>query len=252
MARHTVADITVADLRTVNSDTTITDAIEQMFETGSPQLGVEANDELVGIVSHRDVTRVLHLCGQIKQEDSVLEKSITMAVNRSYGLVEPEDSLFKLFDELADTPYVIIDTGDSQKILRDVGLHQFLEDEIKEFLLIEEIERTIRDIFRETVEDELDSKLKETFFSLDLRTPSRLEECNFRHYSIFVSDNWGAFESQFEHKRDFVRELIDRVGEIRNQMFHFRDLDDQDTLDTEFVEFAREHLNYIYDERVTG
>ena len=98
MARHTVADITVADLRTVNSDTTITEVIEQMFETGSPQLGVEANDELVGIVSHRDFTRVLHLCGQIKQEDSVLEKSITMAVNRSYGLVEPENSLFKLFD----------------------------------------------------------------------------------------------------------------------------------------------------------
>jgi hypothetical protein len=135
--------------------------------------------------------------------------------------------------------------------LRDVGLHQFLEDEIEEFLLIEEIERTIRDIFRGAAEDDLNSRLEEMFSSLDLRTPSRLEGCNFRHYSIFVSDNWSSFGSQFEHKRDFVRELIDRVGEIRNQMFHFRDLDDQDTLDTEFVEFAREHLNYIYDKRVT-
>lgn len=61
---------------TVESDTTIAKAIEQMFETGSPQLGVEANDELVGIVLYIDVTRMLHLCGQIKQEDSVLEKSV--------------------------------------------------------------------------------------------------------------------------------------------------------------------------------
>jgi hypothetical protein len=33
-------------------------------------------------------------------------------------------------------------------------------------------------------------------------------------------------------------------------MFHFRDLDDNDSLDTEFIEFAREHLNYIHLERV--
>lgn len=252
MARHTIADIDAANLVTINSDATIAEAIEQMFEKGCPQLGVKANDELVGIVSHKDVTRVLHLCGQIKQDDSVLENSVTMAVNRSYGLLKAEDSLFNLFDELADAPYVVIDTDDSQKILRDVGLHQYLEDEIEEFLLIEEIERTIRDIIHETVENKLDSQLEETFASLDVRTPRRLEECSFRHYSIFISDNWTFFKTQFEHKQDFVRELIDRIGEIRNQMFHFRDLDNQDTLDTEFVEFAREHLNYIYDERVMG
>ena len=47
-----------------------------MFEAGSPQLGVEANDELVGIVLNIDVTGMLHLCGHMKQDDSVLEKSV--------------------------------------------------------------------------------------------------------------------------------------------------------------------------------
>lgn len=251
MTRHTVADIDAADLMIVYPDTTIQEAIARMTETGVPQLGVKAdNDELVGIVSHQDVTHVLHLCGQIEQDDSVLGQSVMMAVNRSYGVIQPEDSLFTLFDELADTPYVVINADESHQILRDVDLHQFIEDEIEEFLLIEEIERTIRDIFRETVADDLDSTLEETFSPLDLRTPDRSEECSFRHYSIFISANWGTFESQFEHKQDFVRELIDRIGDIRNQMFHFRDLDVQGSVDTEFIEFAREHLNYLYNERV--
>jgi hypothetical protein len=250
MVRHAVADIDAPDLVSIDSDATIATAVERMFETGRPQLGVSEDDELLGIVSHRDVSRVLYLCEQIQHENSVLEQSVTMAVNRSFQTVKPEDSLFMLFEKLADSPYVIIDTGPSRKILRDVGLHQYLADEIEEFLLIEEIERTLRDIIRESVDDPLDSKLEETFSGLDLRTPGRLEECSFRHYSIFVSDHWETFESQFEHKQDFVRELIDRVGDLRNQMFHFRDLDDNDSLDTEFIEFAREHLNYIHLERV--
>jgi CBS domain-containing protein len=252
MVRHSVTDIDAPDLVTVDSEATIAKAVERMFETGRPQLGVNEGDDLLGIVSHRDVSRVLYLCEQIQYEDSVLEQSVTMAVNRSYQKVRPEDSLFMLFEKLADSPYVIIDTGTSQKILRDVGLHQYLADEIEEFLLIEEIERTLRDIIRESVEDRLSSQLEETFTALDLRTPSRLEECSFRHYSIFISDNWESFESQFEHKQDFVRELIDRVGELRNQMFHFRELDEKETLDTEFIEFTREHLNYVHLERVAG
>jgi len=250
MTRYTVADIDAPVLRSIQADQTIAEALDRMFETGCPQLGVTRDGELTGIISHRDITRVLHLSSQINQDGAILEKSVIMAVNRSYERVSPKDGLFELFDELADAPYVIISDDETRKILRDVGLHQFLQDEIKEFLLIEEIERIIRDIIRDTIGDALPNELGETFSPLDVRTPGRLEECSFRHYSIFISDQWNAFDSQFEHKQDFVRELIDRVGEIRNQMFHFRDLDDRETYDSDFIEFAREHLAYIYNERV--
>lgn len=249
MPHHVVADIDAPELERVSSDTTIENALERMFDTGSPQLGVTNADELIGVVSHRDITRVLHLSNQINQDSSVLEKSVTMAVNRSYQTVRPDDELFVLFDRLADSPYVVIEGNGSPRVLRDVGLHQFLKEELEEFLLIEEIERTIRDIIRDTIDDDLESLLEDTFESQDLRTPTRLEECSFRHYSIFVSAHWDTFEPRFEHKQDFVRELIDRVGDLRNQMFHFRESHEADTLDTDFIEFAREHLDYIYAEK---
>jgi len=246
MTKHEVADIEAPDLECVDANVTLNRALDRMFETGQPQLGVRNDGNLTGIISHRDITRMLQLSNQINQNGSILDKSVNMAVNRSFTSVNPEDDLFTLFDKLADAPYVVIENDGDPKVLRDVGLHQFLKDEIREFLLIEEIERTIRSIIRQTADEELDTELQETFESLDIRTPGRLEECNFRHYSIFISDNWETFEDRFDNKQDFVRELIDRVGDIRNQMFHFRELDGDDTMDTEFIDFAREHLNYIH------
>jgi len=252
MIQHTVSDISAPDLECVNSDVALDTALERMFETGQPQLGVIHDDKLAGIISHRDITRVLHLSDQINQNESVLEKPVIMAVNRSLTCVSADDDLFTLFDKLADVPYVLIEDDGDPKVLRDVRLHQFLKDEIKGFLLIEEIERTIRDIIRQTVDDDPNTELTETFASLDIRTPNRLVECSFRHYSIFISDNWATFEDQFDNNQDFVRELIARVGDIRNQMFHFRDLHDSNPMDTEFIEFAREHLNHIHTEMATS
>jgi CBS domain-containing protein len=61
MPHHVVADIDAPELESIKSDTTIEDALDQMIATGSPQLGVMSGDELVGVVSHRDITRVLRL-----------------------------------------------------------------------------------------------------------------------------------------------------------------------------------------------
>lgn len=91
MVRHAVADIDAPDLVSIDSDATIATAVEQMFETGRPQLGVSEDDELLGIVSHRDVSRVLYLCEQIQHENSVLEQSVTMGVNRP--LLKMEDGV---------------------------------------------------------------------------------------------------------------------------------------------------------------
>lgn len=250
MHHHTVKDITAPKLECVESNTPIEQALEEMFNKGIQQMGVDVDGEFAGIVSHRDITRLLNLSNQMDQSDSVLQKPIIMAVNRSFETVNPDDEIFTLFDKLADAPYVVIQGEGLLEILRDVHLHQFLKEEIKEFLVIEEIERTIRDIIRESIDGNIGKKFEETFSNQDFRTPDRLEECSFRHYSIFISSHWSEFNQVFEHKQNFVRELINRVGDIRNQMFHFRDLQESGTLDTEFIGFAREHLNHVYGKNI--
>lgn len=245
--RYVISDIDAPRLPCLTSDRTIGDALERMFRTNRAQLGVTMDGELFGVISHQDITRALHISGQIGQTDSVLNRAVTVAADRSYDSVRPDDELFVLFDALADTPYVIVEGPDTDpRVLRDVAFHQFLEGEIQEFLLIEEIERTLRERIRESLDDDLPEQLQATFGRHDLRTPDRLEDCSFRHYSILISTHWDAFDAQFDQRPDFVRELIDQVGEVRNRLFHFRD-DDSSLPATNFLEFARDQLTQVAD-----
>jgi hypothetical protein len=117
---------------------------------------------------------------------------------------------------------------------------------LEEFLLIEEIERSIHQIIADEIGSDLAALLKDTFDSIeDIRTPTDINECSFRHYSIIISSNWAELGNRFNHRSDFVRELIDRVGALRNRLFHFREGEDTSHLDTGFLEFTREHFYQV-------
>jgi hypothetical protein len=46
-----------------------------------------------------------------------------------------------------------------------------------------------------------------------------------------------SFNDYFHEKPDFVRELIKKVGESRNRLFHFR-VEERGELDLDLIEFA--------------
>lgn len=110
-------------------------------------------------------------------------------------------------------------------------------------MLIEEIERSIRNFFQLVFGDELAERLQTTFEDKEIRVPSSIEECTFAHYQIFLSVHWDAFEDYFDEDRAFVRELLNDVGDIRNALFHFRTEDRQKVEEREFLMFVRKYFN---------
>lgn len=251
--QYTIQNIDPPQLETLPSDTTIGETLEHMFRNRTGPVGIMNDEQIIGVVTYQSVARALLIVDRLNQADSLRDLPVETAINRSFPRVTPTDELFELFDVLADSPFVIVtSTDDSPRLIRDVEFHQFLQQELEEFLLIEEIERNLRDLLRAEFGTELSDALQETFEQLDdLRTPDSLDHCSFRHYSIFISDHWAAVDHRFDHNPDFIRELINRVGDIRNQLFHFRGGDTAPDLDSEVLEFAREHFQYVHSQSTT-
>ena len=247
-ARHTVQHINPPQLDTLPTDTTIGDALEYMFQHQAAPVGITDDGQVTGVVTYRSISRALLNAERIDQQDSVLNFPVETGLDRSFPQVTPSDSLFDLFDILSDARYVVVTAADGPpRIIRDVEFHQFLQTELEEFLLVKEIEHRLRELFRNEMESDLSERLHETFDQLeDLRTPDSLDHCSFRHYSIFISDHWTTVEHRFDHHPDFVRDLINRVGDIRNQLFHFRGEGTDPDLGRDILEFARDHFQYVH------
>jgi hypothetical protein len=104
--------------------------------------------------------------------------------------------------------------------------------------LIEDIERSIREIIQHAFPDDLDEELQEFFREKDIRTPDEITDCSFGHYTQFMPEKWPRFEEYFEENGDFVRKLLSEVGEIRNKIFHFRSESYDSHIEEELIKFA--------------
>lgn len=155
-------------------------------------------------------------------------------------LVEPDEDLIVLFDLLSENPYVIVQSAGDQplEILTNYDLLHYLRDSIEPFLLIEDIERSTRDLIQNSFSDDLDEQLDELFRDRDIRTPEGINDCSFGHYPQFMSQNWPHFEGYFEENGDFVRRLLSKVGDIRNKIFHFRSDPYDSKIEEELLRFA--------------
>lgn len=243
MVYHKVGNIETARLPRVPLDATLQEGLERMVPADRSQIGVTDGSTLVGVVSQQSIIRTLLIFGQTEIPGRVLESPIELAMEDPEPMVATSDDLFDLFDALAESPYVLIETDEGFHVLEDVEFHQYLKTEIEAFLLVEEIERSIRTLFRRVFSDELNQHLQTTFDEIEeFRTPASIEECSFAHYHVFLSANWDTFQAYFEEDVTFVRELLARVGEIRNTSFHFRESAQSSAVETEYLLFAKDYL----------
>lgn len=237
---HTVEDVPSYELETVDAEDTLISAIEVMFENRYTQLGIERDGEVVGMVSYRSISRVLSILRKLGADKNLPGRQVGIAIEEISPVVEPDDDLVILFDLLSEDPYVILKKGEDQplEILTNYDLLQYLRDSIEPFLLIEDIERSIRELIQDAFSDELDTKLQEFFNDKDVRTPDGIADCSFGHYPHFMCQNWPQFEEYFEESGDFVRRLLLEVGDIRNKIFHFRAESYESNLEEELLKFA--------------
>jgi CBS domain-containing protein len=243
---YTISDLPVDNrLQTVKYDLELESALRQMFENNYTQIGVERDDKLVGIVTYRSVIRTLLAFHQLDVGDKTLDKiSVGAAVEDTHTISEDEN-LLTVFDTLAEYTYIVVNREEEWRILTDYDLLMRLKQMLEPFLLIESIEMYLRDIFRRVFGDSLSEQLAETFDEEHpLPTPTSVEHCSYAHYAQFISIHWGEFELLFDDQQDVIRELVLEIGDMRNQLFHFR-VEDPDEFDRDLLRFGQSYFSSV-------
>lgn len=237
---YSVSDVPSYDLISVDADESLLTALEKMFENDYTQLGIEREGEIIGIVSYRSIARVIKIMRKLEVEKNIHQRSVTIAIEDVEPVVDPNDELIVLFDLLAENPYVLVDDPNENvlQILTDYDLLHHLRDVIEPFLMIEDIERSIRRVMRDAFPDNLTDELEAFFDDQENRTPNGITDCGFGHYRDFIPRHWDRFQGYFEEDGDFIYRLIDEVRRVRNQLFHFKSDDQTQNVDYELLTFA--------------
>jgi len=239
---YTVEDAAVSNrLTTVTHDRSLAAVLQTMFDNDYTQIGVARDGDLTGVVTYRSVVRALLAFHEIGVDDRALGKISVDAAVEEVVEVSPDTDMLDLFDVLAEHTYAVTYRDGEPHVVTDYDLLTDLQRGIEPFLMIEDVELALRDLFGEAFGDDLSETLQATFDDdHPLPTPETVEHCSFGHYAQFVSIHWEAFEPHFEDRQDIVRELIQAVGDLRNRLFHFRA--DREDVRGDVLRFAHSYL----------
>jgi predicted transcriptional regulator len=227
---HTVNRILPEDqiLKAIPPDTPARDALVIMEDNGYSQLPVKQGSSVLGIFSYRTFAL------------EVLKSSTTNA-ELSYLPVEEfleyEDPAYARltdnFDGLIDTLdkrdcVVVSGPEDMIAILTPMDVLRYLHSVANAFVLIEEIELSLRHLILVSTGDNknlnlcIQSALAKKYKSSNF--PERLEDMTFDECIALVRDgrNWQFFEKAFGGTRERVRGRLEPVRDLRNDAFHFR------------------------------
>lgn len=234
---------TVADLRnpvTIDLEDTIYDALSLMFENNFSQLPVMSGGDVVGVVTYKSISRVAKSVPETDlQNMSVKGGTVTPE------FVNEDQDIFDLFDTFAVDEYVLIGSKENLAgILTRYDVFHFLKRQFKPFIQIGEIERSLRYLFRDSIEN-LDERIEQTF---EPRTnddpsysvPDTIDHLNFEEYKRFIVKNIDSLPQQMVTDEDFILELLEAVRENRNALFHFRASVDE--IDRESLDVAHSYF----------
>lgn len=246
MAFETVGEIEAPSFETVPAKTSLRDVIELMLAQRYSQIGITRGDDLLGAVSYQSIARALLAMEELFDAPRTLSNRTAELAVEKPPVVDSDDELSTLFSILGERSYVLVDSPEGYRIVTDYDIREFWRESTRPFLLIEEIENSIRSIILDVYGDDISKILNGLSTDTDhLREVEELNECSFSHYELLFSKNWDDGFSEFFHEqRDFVRQLVNRISEHRNRLFHFR-IDDRSDLDLDIIEFAHGYITSV-------
>jgi hypothetical protein len=207
----------------VHQNETIREALVQMVTNDYSQLPVvDEHGNLIGIVSEQTISRTYyHLDDQVSLLDLPVEHCTEPAVT-----LTPDDELFEALDRLRNAyALVIVDGRLPIGILTNYDATQFFRDVSEGLLIVENIEANLRGYIDAafTVE-EREQAIENAKLVWQNGQPKDYDRLSFNDYVMVIvnKDNWPRFEAELQ-PRNLFRQYMQKVGEIRNQLAHFRD-----------------------------
>lgn len=229
---HRLNNLIPADQRveTVRPGAPVAEAISLLERKNFSQVPVVEGNQVLGVFSFRSFA--VRVAQMTNIEDNLLDLPVDEFI---------EESRFFHVDQDVRGILAPIDEGGSvlvgqpnrlQGIVTPVDVMNYLYAVASPFVLLQEIELSLRKLIAFSVEPEelrecIERSLEQHYGVEDL--PTQLDELTFNDYIQIIGDgrNWPKFSVSFGNKEDFYRKRtrakLVEVREIRNDVFHFKD-----------------------------
>jgi CBS domain-containing protein len=225
-------------LSTIPHDMSVTKAIKFMDKMGFSQLPVKSWDQVLGVFSYRSLCRtILDIEDELDPNEAIGDMSVEDFVEQ-HRFVNEDDNWESILRHINNDDSVLI--GNRRHlvgIITGMDVVDFLYQVAKPFVVIAEIELSIRRMITNCVDDgELQVCIQNSLsqlYSPD-KLPTSVTEMYFNDYVQIIGDgrNWKHFEPFFGNApgmRKRTRNYLKRIGELRNDIFHFRrSMEDED------------------------
>jgi len=217
-------------------DVKVSEALALMEENNYSQLPIVEGDSVLGVFSYRSFT--LELAKMETTASKILDLPVDEFIEKPIfaGLT---DEFSALLDQLESNNVVLVGHLELlQGIVTPIDVLQYLYGIANAFVLIEEIELSLRAMIRMAVDEAglkecIQNSLSE-LYKPD-KMPTRLEDMTLNDAVQVIRDgrNWEVFHPVFGGTRERVGARLASLPRLRNDVFHFKreiTVDDHQTL----------------------
>jgi len=202
------------------------EAIRLLEEHRFSQVPVVDRGQVAGLFSYRSfalsVAQVFDLPGGHRADGLSVWECL-----ETPSYVQRTDDVQRLFAELDRWDAVLVGSqGRCEGIITAMGVLRYLYEAASPFLLIAEIELSLRALIEFAVDsDELSlfAGTSLTHYQPD-RVPTKLENMTFNDYVLLIAHgkNWDRFNRIFQSERSLTQAKLNQVRDLRNDVFHHR------------------------------
>jgi hypothetical protein len=200
------------------------------------QVPVVANGRVWGVFSLWSLSQLLMTAPNLAPLELAVED-----VMEHIPVVTVDDPLDLVLDHLNKHDAVLVESPHGlQAIATSTDVLNYFYRIAKPYVLLQEIELALRNLIEACVSEEqleqcIASALHKKYVGSRDGLPTRLRDMSLEDYRSIVAarENWEFFKGVLGHSRELVANKLEKVGRIRNNVFHFREpvsVDDHQTL----------------------
>ncbi len=228
-------------LLSVSPETPARDAIALLRKHAYSQLPVVTGGEVLGVFSYRSFAQraaTLTLQEVTQQKTAPGDLAVEECLER-FEFARVTDEMRQVFDAMDRDNGVLIGTPEKlQGILTPMDFLRYLYQVTSPFVMLSEIELTLRALIRLAVTDEELRQCAERslaqFYGPE-KVPKTLEAMTLDNYKTMIShgENWAKFEPILGGNRNRISAKLKQLCDLRNDLFHFKreiTLQDHETL----------------------
>ena len=209
----------------VHPEMLVSDALALMSEKQITHIAVLADGRSAGVFSQRSLARHLSLYPKTAIDDlaveEVAEQVPEMTVRSPYETIL--ENINRHGSVIMTSPHGV------QAVATHQVVANYLAIVARPYVLLQEIELRLRSVIAASVLPDdlgtlLNSSLHGRYESMKKPVPERLDELTFEDYRTLITSNrsWELFAKVLGGSRALAGAKLERVGRIRNDVFHFR------------------------------